>query len=421
MVVMIRHDLEFILDQILISEAHAGGADLVSLLPNPFLPWGLRTVDGSYNNLLAGQEQFGAAGNPFPRVLDPAFVNEADGDVMPLGPDPAPVIINTDYGVGGSVADADPRIISNLISDQTISNQAAVDAAGGLFDLFGNAVIPNVAPDEGLSAPFNSWMTLFGQFFDHGLDLVTKGGNGTVYIPLQPDDPLYEEGSPTNFMALTRATPVMVDPDGDGPLAAQVQHINTTTSWIDQNQTYTSHASHQVFLREYDLDGDGKAVANGHLLEGGAGGLANWNEVKTQALEKLGIQLSDFDIGSVPLLKTDQYGKFIPGENGFAQVAVSVFETVGSVTTEHTFFVEGFYDELTGTGLDINDLPVPAGFEPTEGGTFTVSVMRTGHAFLDDIAHHAAPGFVDHDHDPFTPKVQQVPTHLRALGMMAIR
>ena len=35
-----------------------------------------------------------------------------------------------------------------------------------------------------LSAPFNSWFTLFGQFFDHGLDLVNKGGNGTVFIPL---------------------------------------------------------------------------------------------------------------------------------------------------------------------------------------------------------------------------------------------
>ena len=44
--------------------------------------------------------------------------------------------------------------------------------------------IPNVAPDAGLSAPFNSWMTFFGQFFDHGLDLVTKGGSGTVFIPL---------------------------------------------------------------------------------------------------------------------------------------------------------------------------------------------------------------------------------------------
>ena len=42
----------------------------------------------------------------------------------------------------------------------------------------------------GLSAPFNSWFTFFGQFFDHGLDLVDKGGNGTVFMPLQPDDPL---------------------------------------------------------------------------------------------------------------------------------------------------------------------------------------------------------------------------------------
>ena len=38
-------------------------------------------------------------------------------------------------------------------------------------------------------------MTFFGQFFDHGLDLVTKGGNGTVYIPLQPDDPLVDPGA----------------------------------------------------------------------------------------------------------------------------------------------------------------------------------------------------------------------------------
>ena len=55
---------------------------------------------------------------------------------------------------------------------------------------------PTLAPDEGLSAPFNSWFTLFGQFFDHGLDLVNKGGNGTVFIPLQPDDPLYVRRQP---------------------------------------------------------------------------------------------------------------------------------------------------------------------------------------------------------------------------------
>ena len=111
--------------------------------------------------------------------------------------------------------------------------------------------LPNIAPDEGLSAPFNSWFTLFGQFFDHGLDLVNKGGNGTVFIPLQPDDPLYVPGSHTNFMVLTRAT--VAGPGADGVMGhrptTSTRPVNTTTAFVDQNQTYTSHPSHQVFLR----------------------------------------------------------------------------------------------------------------------------------------------------------------------------
>ena len=54
----------------------------------------------------------------------------------------------------------------------------------------GSVLIENRSPDIGLSPPNSAWMTFFGQFFDHGLDLVTKGGNGTIYMPLQSDDPL---------------------------------------------------------------------------------------------------------------------------------------------------------------------------------------------------------------------------------------
>ena len=83
--------------------------------------------------------------------------------------------------------------------------------------LSGSLVIQNLSPDIGLSPGFNAWMTFFGQFFDHGLDLVTKGGNGTVYIPLHDDDPLiagadgclWHRGRlarALRFMALTRAT-----------------------------------------------------------------------------------------------------------------------------------------------------------------------------------------------------------------------
>src|SRR5690606_12579647 len=108
--------------------------------------------------------------------------------------------------------------------------------------------LPNVAPDDGISASYNAFFAAFGQFFDHGLDLVAKGGNGTVFMPLHPDDPLYVPGSHTNFMVMTRAS------TGE-------EARNITTPWVDQNQTYTSNASHQVFLREYafstDTDGDG--------------------------------------------------------------------------------------------------------------------------------------------------------------------
>ena len=34
----------------------------------------------------------------------------------------------------------------------------------------------------------------------------------------------------------------------------------------------------------------------------------------------LGIELTDFDVGRVPLVLTDHYGKFIPGANGLPQL-----------------------------------------------------------------------------------------------------
>ena len=122
MATFIRSDLEFILQQILIAEAHAAGADLTTLVPNSFVPFGLRTVDGSFNNLFPGQQFFGAADQLFPRLVDPVFRDDEDGDTF-FG------VTNTDYGVAGNVADADPRIISNLIADQTTNNPAAYATA----------------------------------------------------------------------------------------------------------------------------------------------------------------------------------------------------------------------------------------------------------------------------------------------------
>ena len=127
MVAYIRSDLEFILNQILIAEQHAAGADLLSLLPNSEVPFGLRTVDGSFNNLVPGQENFGAADEVFPRLLDPVFINADAG---------------TSYSqTSGFVIDSQPRTISNLISDQTSNNPAAVAVAGsaGVDGVWGTA------------------------------------------------------------------------------------------------------------------------------------------------------------------------------------------------------------------------------------------------------------------------------------------
>jgi hypothetical protein len=303
-------DLNKILEQIKIAERNAGNQDLnpgavnfageslVSIIgPDAaLLPLGLRTVSGIYNHLLPGQELAGAADQPFPRLLTPEVRTGSGGTIdFDLG-GPAPALtLDGIYNSTGSVIDTQPRTISNLIVDQSVNNPAAVEAwfanplaleafavahpgftpvrpgvAPGATELVVTdtdlSLIHNQSPDIGLSPSFNGFMTFFGQFFDHGLDLVPKGGNGTVYIPLLPDDPLYVEGSPTNFMVVTRTQP---------------NAINITTPFIDQNQTYTSHASHQVFLREYMADPTtGFTIATGRLLAGENHGLPTWADVK---------------------------------------------------------------------------------------------------------------------------------------------
>ncbi|MET0532564.1 MAG: peroxidase family protein, partial [Microvirga sp.] len=573
MVNLVRHDLEFILKQIKIAEANSsahsgeGAKKLTEIrvdadgnviaeggtlaVPTTLSPYGLRTVDGSYNNLVDGRNEWGASDTPFGQLTDPYWRDEQDDQIVFGTPQNSVTMNNNNYGNAGSVVDADPRIISNLIVDQSLDNPAAIYAAlsyagvtgqalltttqairaakealdtaienaensGGdipaleqavedaqaaadlaqaaadaaqaeadadqaayeaavadaqlaetvadqaLDDLtaflidgivpddqqegyaaalanfltkqteFGEAealattrgqeaqasagiaetkaanaaekaaeveqaqqalddalaangdadaavdaaqvvldkllddngvvvdndsvVLPNVAPDEGLSASYNSWFTLFGQFFDHGLDLVPKGGNGTIYIPLQQDDPLYNPASPhTNFMVLTRAP---ANPD------------NLTTPWVDQNQTYSSHASKQLFMREYGVV-DGKPLATGLLLEGNKGGLATWADVKAQAREVLGINLTDADVTNIPMFVMDAYGEFVRGPSGFPQMVISL----------------GADNKFGGEGDNADQFLEGNPLSPIS----TANAVRTGHAFLDDIAHAAGP------------------------------
>ena len=225
MVTLVKHDLEFILKQIKIAEGHSAaieapdqdGAQVLRQLiaeagqaagvdigdaAAPYqahlLPFGLRTVDGSYNNLIEGRETWGASDQPFIPLTERVYRNEGDDTFAYVQGG------NNDYGnMRTDVVDADPRLISNLIVDQTSNNPAAVHVAEQLeaagYEVLkwpllrnGEAVLndegqpvytyefKNISPDIGDSAPYNGLFTLFGQFFDHGLDLVPKGNSGTI-------------------------------------------------------------------------------------------------------------------------------------------------------------------------------------------------------------------------------------------------
>ncbi|WP_240484205.1 peroxidase family protein [Pseudarthrobacter sulfonivorans] len=430
-------DLAFILKQIKIAEAHAAtlspehpcdtmigtGPDQIA---SPLVSQGLRTIDGSCNNLVPGQETFGAADQTFPRLTTPVF-KSAEESPPAFGPSQP-----TSYAQKqGSVFDSEPRVISNLIVDQTSTNPAAVAAAGNPVRSQGNdgivpcttdpdpsatppvvedpagcvpshqtLFIPNVTTDVGLSPPYNSMFTLFGQFFDHGVDQTVKGG-GTVFVPLKDDDPLIAgpdhilgngDDLPPHlqFMVLTRGKnqPGPDGTTGDNPAtpadesADDIQNAtNTDSPWVDQSQTYTSHSSHQVFVREYVNNADGKPVSTGKLLGGPAGptagGMATWATTKSQAETLLGLKLEDKDATNIPMIAADPYGKFLPGP------------------------LRGLPQYVTGAGLiegdKANPVPVPA------------DVKYFDTPFLTDIAHNADPSPQDTDHNPGTAPVAPAP------------
>jgi hypothetical protein len=120
-------DLRFIYDQILVAQNHAAGGTLLWPGPHqvndPQLPRGLRTVDGSFNNLVPGQTLFGAADLVFPRLLTPVYRSAETLPFDPDGPGGQAVGQATSYSQkSGFVADSQPRVISNLIVDQTAAS-----------------------------------------------------------------------------------------------------------------------------------------------------------------------------------------------------------------------------------------------------------------------------------------------------------
>ncbi len=438
---------------------------------NNLQPWGVRQVDGLCNNITNVQPQtvptdvyqksdlingsstdhWGAADLPFARMTpatnDPSHPNPVDtttgttyyrNSSIPLSP--AQLAYETPTA---NVSDPTPRIISNLISDQSTDNPAALAAAQYSFSSLNPTIspvtpelensvnattgavtpvyeIPNVTPDYNVSAGYNSWFTLFGQFFDHGLDLIPKAG-ASVYIPLQGTDPLYIASpySP-NFMVLTRGA----DATGNS--------MNITTPYVDQSQTYGSHPSQNFFIREYTFDTTtGVPHSTGKLLEGtdvsfdtlptswttsnhiggtlnfptgGVDstnhGLPTWKVMKAQAL-LLGIKLTDYDVVDVPVVATDQYGKFIADPvTGFPMVLMHSSDG-------KYMWRSGTPENPIGTGVATPDNPTGGiSFPDLNLDGVTWRAVGTGHPFLNDTMNSAVP--LGHSGQPLRPDADSV-------------
>ena len=285
--------------------------------------------------------------------------------------------------------------------------------------------IPNVTTDVGLSPPYNSLFTFFGQFFDHGVDQTVKSG-GTVFVPLRADDPLITlgpDGKPNTgdevppgqqFMVLTRAQN-QPGPDGvlrrsraDQPGPARHVHVAERAGRLRRvrgRHPERQQHRHAVGRPEPDLhlarrrirsscastcSTPPSPISTGKLLGGlppgrhlnspdGQDGIGTWAAVKKQAAEKLGLLLVDKDVLNVPMLATDPYGKFIPGPlRGLPQYV-----------TDERHVVEGNL---------ASPVPVPA------------NVVYFDTPFLADIAHNADPSPQDTDHNRRTPPITRCRT-----------
>lgn len=301
-------------------------------------PAGFRILQGFFNNLTGTESDptnwgWGSAEDPFPRltpakftgyvhqVLDnAALTNSAFQAYLAAHPSlPAPQVDSSDLYADPqkSVVDYTPRMITQTISSSYMNPasgvaESALARTGVATDTFTETIVnrdgshstieetvvrnQNTLPgDPSTSGIF----TLFGQFFDHGLDFIDKGGQGTkIVIALDPSDPLYrapnaETGDPGNLtITISRATPdgyTVTDLHGrslsiagvDGAFGSgddlksagadgqwgtaddvhgavaqptEAVYTNHTSPYIDQSQSYGSDEQITNLLRKWEAD-----------------------------------------------------------------------------------------------------------------------------------------------------------------------
>jgi Ca2+-binding RTX toxin-like protein len=192
--ILTQADIDFLWTQLRLPGNNPLNAPLGTILDS----FGIRDVRGIGNNVT--NPLFGAVDQLFPRVTA-AHWRDASG-TFTFGQTGLNIVNTpTSYAVRDvNLVDTSARTISNLVASQDDASLAAIG-----YQTPGERKLvvmddPSATPGGRISPitftavnplPYSSFLTLFGQFFDHGLDFVRKGADGAILVPLLPDDPLY--------------------------------------------------------------------------------------------------------------------------------------------------------------------------------------------------------------------------------------
>jgi Ca2+-binding RTX toxin-like protein len=198
------------------------------------------------------------------------------GDPNPDGHQPNEIYYDSN-GVATVLDWGDLRTVADGGLGQ-VDTQARFEGSAGVGEHFIGGLNPGVSPS-------NSFFVTFGQFFDHGLDFIDKGGQGaTIKITFSETDPLYgmlgPDGQPVHEITMSRATIESIDATGP-------QYTDHTSPFIDQSQTYGSHEQLTTLLREWVAD-----PANGGTFHAGMK-MLDGETLTTQWKNSEGVMVND--------------------------------------------------------------------------------------------------------------------------------
>ena len=214
------------------------------------------------------------------------------------------------------------------------------------------------------------------QFFDHGLDFIGKRGNidvdlnqgADVIIPLAESDPLYAS-APGHQFSIGRATVHGFDADG------RPEYENSTSPFIDQNQTYGSISVITDLLREWveDPNNPGTYIAGMHMFDGHSlkEDWTRWDGVSTDqtlpTLQELRIEVHDTlnpALGRTDLTYADIFDYHGTGQ----PLLIDFLPVADGIDTTSDLNIFGDGPNIL-KGVDLNSILILQQKDPTDPGS----------------------------------------------------